>query len=365
MLVSLCNSGAAQNNAQQEKNKVLLSDSNCPTTSAVFKKDSASNSAATAKESARLEKMRKKLGIVRPPFLKQGDSVGILTVSSPMEASRQEADSLIDIVRSWGLKVRTGENLYKHEAGAFSVSDKERGEEMQRMIDNDNIKAIIFYRGGYGAIRTMDYVNFTPLLKHPKWIVGFSDLTTYISVFCNMKYESIHGEMPGGYNTRHPETDINALTTKAALFGNVEEYKVEPNKYSQYGEAEGILVGGNMSLMSMAYGTPYDLKITGNEILYIEEVDEKMDTIDRFLQQLKKSGKLQKIKGLMVGSFVRAKDNAGWGFDVYDLIKTYTKDLNIPVLYGIRCGHGKINHALYMGAPVKLSVTPQGGTVIF
>lgn len=306
----------------------------------------------------------KVIDVIRPPYLKPGDSIGILTVSSPVESSRSKADSLIGLVESWGLKVRLGENLFKRENGAFTVSDKERGEEMQRMIENDNLKAIIFYRGGYGAIRTVDYVDFSYLRKHPKWIVGFSDLTTYLSILSNLHIESIHGGMLTSYSLTNPD-DVDTRTARAALFGELKSYETEPNIYNKYGQVEGTLVGGNMSIMSMAVGTPYDLKIDDNSILFIEEVDEKVDAIDRFMQQLLRSGKLEKIKGLIIGNFTRPKNEDYWGMKVYDMLNFYTKDMSIPVLYGLKSGHGKINNALYMGGKIKLSVSDKGGVVEF
>lgn len=345
--------------------QTLISESNCPTTQAIYKTDSIARSEAEIQICRELEKMHKRMRTIHPDYLKVGDSVGIMTVSSPVSQSREKADSLIDIVRSWGLKVRLGENLFKHEDGAFSVSDMERGEELQRMIDNDNLKAIIFYRGGYGAIRTLDYVDFSRLKKHPKWMLGFSDLTTYLSIFCNMNLESIHCAMLNSFSLSNPVMDIDTRTTRAALFGEIQRYDVEPNEYNQSGEVEGVIVGGNMSLMAVSHGTPYDLKIGENNILYIEEVDENMNTIDRFMQQLKKSGKLSKVKGMIIGNFVRAKDTGGWDVSIYDLIKTYTQELDIPVLYGLRSGHGKINHALYFGQPVKMIVSPEGSSIIF
>lgn len=342
--------------------EMLISESNCPTTEAIYR---TSDKIYAPETIAAHKKALKRFGLVCPPYLQKGDSVGVVTVSSPVTHSRGKADSLIAIMESWGLKVKLGKNLFKRECGAFSVSDKERGEELQEMIDNENIKAIIFYRGGYGAIRTVDYVDLTPLKKHPKWVMGFSDLTTYLSLLNNMGIESIHGGMVSSISRSDPENDIDTKTMRATLFGELESLNVEPNDYNQYGEVEGVLVGGNMSLMSIAYGTPYDLEVDKNSILFIEEVDEKMSAIDRFMQQLSKSGKLSQIKGMVIGTFVRPTDDYDWGISIYDLIKSYTKDLNIPVLYGIRSGHGKYNHSLYMGGPVILKVTPEGGSITF
>ena len=135
--------------------------------------------------------------IIRPPCLQPGDRIGIMTISSPMDAdSRAEAYSLIDVVRSWGVNVKLGENLFKNDFYAFPASDKERAEEFMRMIKNDNLKAIVFYRGGYGAIRTLEYIDWDEVKKHPKWIAGFSDVTTLLMIYANMGIQTIHGAMP-------------------------------------------------------------------------------------------------------------------------------------------------------------------------
>lgn len=304
--------------------------------------------------------------IVKPVFLQPGDSVGIMTISSPMDAStRAEADSLINIVRSWGVNVRLGENLFKKEFYAFSVSDKERAEEFMRMVRNPNLKAIVFYRGGYGAIRTLEYIDWEEVKRNPKWIVGFSDVTTMLMMYANMGIQSIHGAMLNSYwLNRRP--DSSAITVGDALFGRVKEYKTTPHPFNKYGEAEGILVGGNMTLISVAEGTPYDLNIDENSILFIEEVGEGLNDVDRFMQQLKKSGKLGKVKAMLVGSYRKVVDDEDpWNLTPYELIKTYTDELDIPVIFNYPAGHGRPHYATYIGGPVKVTVNENGGKIEF
>ena len=304
--------------------------------------------------------------IIKPEFLQPGDSVGIMTISSPMDAdSRAEADSLIDIVRSWGVNVKLGENLFKKDFYAFSASDKERAEEFMRMIKNDNLKAIVFYRGGYGAIRTLEYIDWEEVKKHPKWIVGFSDVTTMLMVYANMGIQTIHGAMLNSYwLTRRP--DSSAITVSDALFGRLKKYHVNPHPFNKYGTAEGILVGGNMTLISIAEGTPYDLDINENSILFIEEVGEGFNDVDRYMQQLKKSGKLDKVKALVIGSYRNVVDSEDpWGISLYELLKTYTDELDIPVIYNDPAGHGRPHYATYIGGHVKITVDENGAEVEF
>ncbi len=304
--------------------------------------------------------------IVKPAFLQPGDSVGIMTISSPMDAdSRGEADSLIDIVRSWGVKVRLGENLFKKDFLAFSASDKERAEEFMKMVKNDNLKAIIFYRGGYGAIRTLEYIDWEEVKRHPKWIVGFSDVTTLLAIYANMGIETIHGAMLNSYwLTKRP--DSAAITVSDALFGRLKSYHVNPHPFNKFGEAEGRLVGGNMTLISIAEGTPYSLEIDDNTILFIEEVGEGFNVVDRYMQQLKKSGKLDKVKALIIGSYRRVVDDEDpWGISLYELLKTYTDELDIPVVFNYPGGHGRPNYATYIGGQVKVTVNENGAEIEF
>lgn len=304
---------------------------------------------------------------IRPPYLQVGDSVGLMTISSPISltSTQGKIDSLINIVRGWGVNVRYGRNLFKHDYNAFTVSDKERAEEFMELVKNDNLKAIIFYRGGYGAIRTLEYLDLEEIKKHPKWVLGFSDVTSYHNVLSNIGMESIHGAMLNSYYLK-TRPDSAAITASDALFGRIKSYKFAPNPYNQFGEVEGKLVGGNMTLISIAEGTPYDLKINGPTILFIEEVGESMNAVDGMMQQLEKSGKLSQVKGMVIGNFTRITDDEyPWGITPYDVIKHYTEKLNIPVAYGVTAGHGRPNHALYLGRKVTLKVDESGSEIIF
>lgn len=320
--------------------------------------------AIAQKQSKSYQKMCK--NIIRPPYLQPGDSVGIMTVSSPMDAAtRGEADSLINIVKGWGVKVRLGENLFKHEFTPFSVSDKERAEEFMRMIRNDNLKAIVFYRGGYGAIRTLEYLNFDEIRKHPKWILGFSDVTTYLIVWANLGIETVHGAMLNSFWLKK-RPDSTQITDSDALFGRLKSYKIKPHPYNKYGTAEGKLVGGNMTLISIAEGTPYNLKMDEPSVLFIEEVGESLNGIDGCMQQLKKSGKLGRAKAVLVGNFYKVTDKEDpWGVKAQDVIRQYTDALNVPVVFGFPCGHGRPNYATYYGRPVKVKVDSGGAEIIY
>jgi len=316
---------------------------------------------------------------ISPAFLQPGDSVGLMTISSPLEENEEEAKEYIDIIRSWGLKVRYGENLFSHSYMAFSNTDSLRAAEFEHLLCNDNLKAIIMYRGGSGSARTVKYLDLSLIRKHPKLLLGFSDVTTYLNIYSNLHVESIHAAMlnsfirpsrlaQGARKEIYPQgVDSTALSSRDALFGRIKGYNVAPHKYNRPGCVEGRLVGGNMSIMSISYGTPYELQVDDESILFIEEVGEGMNTCDRYMTQLKNSGKLSKVKAIVVGRFRNIKDSEDdWGsVDIYELIDSYTHDLGIPVLFWMRSGHGLPNFALYMGKKVRISVSETGGSIEF
>lgn len=305
---------------------------------------------------------------IQPPFLQPGDSIGVMVISSPINAVRRtKVDSMLKVVEGIGVKIRLGEHLFKNEFAAFSVTDKERAEEFMGMVRNPNLKAILFYRGGYGAIRTLEYLNMEEIKRNPKWIVGFSDVTTLHNVLSNSGIQSIHGGMPSSYwLTKRDTPDSTLITVKDALFGKTTGYNINPHPYNKYGEAEGILAGGNMTLITASIGTPYDLNVDENTILFIEEVGEGIKDVDRYMQQLKKSGKLDKIKALLVGNFTKIRDDEDpWNMGAYELIKMYADELDIPVVYRFPSGHSRPNYAQYLGRKVRVVANEEGASIEF
>ena len=298
--------------------------------------------------------------VPRPAYLQPGDTVGIMLLSSPVAERRSEADSLIDIVRSWGVNVKLGEHLFKLDYPPFNVTDQQRAQEFMDMVKDDNVKAIVFYRGGYGAIRTMDYLDFDEIRKHPKWIVGYSDVTTLHLALQRAGMESVHAAMLNSYwMTRRP--DSAAITVSDALFGRLKGYHINPHPYNKLGEVTGKIVGGNMTLISIAEGTSYNLPVDDNTILFIEEVGENMNAVDGMMQQLKKSGKLGKAKAVLVGNMTRIRDDEDpWNITPQELIKRYTDELDVPVVFGFPSGHSRPNYAIYLGREVHLSVREDG-----
>lgn len=302
---------------------------------------------------------------LRPEYLKEGDSVGVVDISSAISLSTDSAQTILNRIRRWGLKVKLGAHVFDHSGNWFPASDVERALDVQSMIDDKNIRAIICFRGGYGAIRTLSYLNLMKLREDPKWLVGFSDITVMHYALRVVGIESIHGEMPAKFNSDSVSIDASAMSMRDALFGKVTEYVTAPVEYNQYGSAEGQLVGGNMTIIANLSATDIDNYFTSPSILLIEDVGEQIYAIDRRLQMLKRSGKLSRIKGLIVGHFIDTEQEERWGSSVYELIHEYAKELKIPVIFSFPSGHTDPNYSLYMNRKVRISVDAKGGKVTF
>lgn len=302
---------------------------------------------------------------LRPKFLTTGDSVGVVDISSTITLPTDTAQSILNRIRRWGLKIKLGAHVFDKSGNWFPASDAERASDVQDMIDDPNIRAIIFFRGGYGAVRTLDYLNLMKLRQDPKWFVGFSDITVLHYALRTVGIESIHGEMPSKFNSDSVSIDSSAMSMHDALFGKVTGYTTAPSEYNQYGTAEGQLVGGNMTIIANLSATDIDNYYTEPSILLIEDVGEQIYAIDRRFQMLKRSGKLNRIKGLIVGHFLDTEQEARWGSSVYELIHEYAKQLNIPVIFSFPAGHTDPNYSLYMNRNVRISVDAKGGKVTF
>ncbi len=288
-----------------------------------------------------------------PPYLKPGDTIGIVCPAGYMPF--EKAQSCIETLTDWGFKVIPGKTL-GHQFHYFSGTDEERRNDLQRMMDDKNIDAILCGRGGYGMGRIIDKLDFTKFEKHPKWIVGFSDITVLHShLLSNFKIASLHAPMAAAFNDgEYKNQYIQSLHD--ALLGKKAHYKTEGNMLDQPGNARGVLVGGNLSLLVNVIGTTSDIK-TKNKILFIEEIGEYIYSVDRMMYQLKRSGKLEHLKGLIIGRFSDMKDTTvPFGQTVEDAIKDLVKDYHYPVCFEFPVSHDKENYALKVGVSYKLKV---------
>jgi len=287
---------------------------------------------------------------LRPAYLKQGDTIGI--VAPARKVSAEELAPAIKILESWGLKIKTGKNIFSVQ-DQFAGSDAQRMADYQDMLDDTEVKAIISARGGYGSVRIIDALNFSSFKKNTKWIIGYSDVTAMHSHIHNhLGMETLHAAMPISFNK-----DAESLALlKKALFGKELSYSISSTPLSRKGESKGVLVGGNLSLLYALAATPSDIDTKG-KILFLEDLDEYLYHIDRMMMQLKRSGKLSGLKGLVIGCFSDMKDNTiPFGKTAEEIILDAVKEYNYPVCFGFPAGHGIKNYPLYLGREVELSV---------
>ncbi|MFM2375856.1 MAG: putative murein peptide carboxypeptidase [Bacteroidota bacterium] len=289
------------------------------------------------------------------PFLKSGDKVGI--ASPARRVSPEEMAPAIASLQEWGLVPVLGDHLFGV-CKQFSGTDAERRTDIQRMIDSPEIKAIFFSRGGYGCLRIVDQLDFSGLRRHPKWIVGFSDLTAFAGAISNEGVASIHGPMCISWNGKTSDA-IARGHLRELLMGKVPSYAYVPADPGMVltGKATGRLLGGNLSLISQMIGTP-DAFHTEGSILFIEDIDEYLYHIDRMMIHLRRSGMLDRLAGLIVGGFTDLKDNdVPFGYTVEEIVRDAVGDCNYPVCFGFPAGHLPSNYPLVIGAMATLSVS--------
>jgi muramoyltetrapeptide carboxypeptidase len=292
--------------------------------------------------------------ITIPPYLQKGDTIGIVAPAGYMPIEKMQ--TCIETLDSWGYTVQLGTTTHSNSQNYFSGTDEERLNDLQQMLDDRNIKAILCARGGYGTSRIIDRINFKKFRKHPKWIVGFSDITVLHShIFSNYKIASLHAPMAAAFNDGEFNNSY-ILSLKDALEGKPSHYECEPHAFNKAGEAKGQLVGGNLSLLAHLIGTKSDIK-TKNKILFLEDVGEYLYNVDRLLIQLKRSGKLDKLAGLVVGGFTDSKDTERpFGKSVYDIIYEQVGEYDFPICFGFPVSHAKENYALKVGAKYHLQI---------
>lgn len=288
--------------------------------------------------------------IKQPAHLKKGDKIAIVC---PAKKLPKRIDSAIKILEQWGLEVITGQTV-SAEYHQFAGDDALRISDLQGSLDDPEIKAIIAGRGGYGTIRIIDELDFTKFKAHPKWIVGFSDITVLLShLLAETGVQSIHGQMPYTFDEATPES-LKSL--HAALFGEPVSYTYQHGFPGRKGSAEGILIGGNLTLLIAVQGSVSEIDYT-DKILFIEDVGEHEYAIDRMMRILKRSGKLAKLKGLIVGAFNEmAPESIPFGQTPEQVIWDIVKEYNYPVCFNFPVGHINDNRAMVVGAEVKLMV---------
>ncbi|MCC7401659.1 MAG: LD-carboxypeptidase [Chitinophagaceae bacterium] len=299
--------------------------------------------------------------VIRPPYLKKDDIIGITAPAGYI--TLEEITPAVQLMESWGYKIRVGDTIGKKDF-TFAGTDEERLADLQKMLDDPKVKAIMCARGGYGSVRIIDKINWNRFRARPKWIIGFSDITVlHAHINRNFGIATLHSKMcnsfPDDWSKAEPIQVETIESIHKALNGENVHYPVTPNPNNRYGNAEGPLVGGNLKTLETLACSPSDL-YTGGKILFVEDTGEYMYSIDRMFWSLKRSGKLSKLKGLIIGGFkVKSDpDTEDFGQALEQIVLEKIKNFRFPVCFDFPVGHQKNNFALKCGMKHRLQVKP-------
>lgn len=294
--------------------------------------------------------------MIQPKALQKGDTVGLVALACKVDFDLIKP--AIEVIENiWGLNVVLGTSLTS-KYHQFAGTDEIRANDFQLMLDDPNIKAIISARGGYGSSRLLDKIDFTNFIQNPKWVTGFSDITAVLCHIHTLGIESIHSTMLKLFMQDGGEFALETL--RKVLFGESLAYNIPAHSLNKKGIAKGQLVGGNLAMLTHIIGSKSDVDTAG-KILFLEDVGEYLYSIDRMMIQLKRSGKLQSLAGLIVGHFSDLEDNeVQFGKNANEIIQDAVAEYNFPVCYGFPVGHEPENWALPCGRAISLSVEENG-----
>lgn len=289
-----------------------------------------------------------------PPYLKKGDTIGIVCPAGYMAA--EKVHTCIATLKEWGYQVKIGKTVGGDSQTYFSGTDEERLYDFQQMLDDEDVKAVLFGRGGYGTGRIIENISFKKFKKDPKWIIGYSDITVLHShIYSNYYISTLHSPMAGAFNDEGFKNEY-VQSLKNVLEGNKISYTIPENEFNRKGDEEGELVGGNLALLAHLVGTGSDIKTKGR-ILFIEDIGEQMYNIDRMMHQLKRSGKLEKLNGLIFGIFSDTQDTERpFGTPLHEMLWDIIKEYDYPVCFDFPVSHTNKNYALKVGINYRLKV---------
>lgn len=309
------------------------------------------------------DKSKAKRRVRNPPYLKEGDTIGI---TSPAGYISLEAIApSVQLMESWGFKVKIGECVGKRDY-TYGGTDQERADDLQQMLDDREVKAIMCARGGYGLVRIVDRLNFSRFERAPKWVIGFSDVTVlhgHINRNCGIA--TIHSKMCNSFPTDWSSATAVQISTilsiKDALTGKKMDYTAPRALSNRLGSAEGVLVGGNLSIIETLAGSASDLSTYG-KLLFLEDTGEELYRLDRMFWNLKRTGKLANLAGLIVGGFKLKVEESGaeFGKSIYEIVMEKVEEYNYPVCFDFPVGHQVNNFALRCGMKHRLEVRIDG-----
>jgi muramoyltetrapeptide carboxypeptidase len=306
------------------------------------------------------------LPLITPAYLQAGDTIGITCPAGAI--TLKEIEPAMQLIQSWGFRIKVGETVGKKDF-TFGGTDAERAADMQQMMDDPSLKAILCARGGYGSVHIIDRLDLAGLTRHPKWVIGFSDITVILChLHRNLNMAAIHSKMcnsfPDDWSKAEPIQAESILSIRQALAGEKMQYSIPRDDKNRTGIGEGPLVGGNLKTIETLSGTRSDIDTTG-KILFVEDTGEYLYSIDRMFWNLERTGKLSGLKGLVVGGFKTKPDDPGddFGRTLYDIVLDRVKGYTYPVCFGFPVGHQKNNFALKNGMSHRLTVDGQKATL--
>ena len=302
--------------------------------------------------------------LIQPPYLKAGDTVAIVAPSGILKNRNDEVGRALALLDSLGLNAVIGRHVFK-QADHFAGTDAERCEDFQMALDDPSISAIWCARGGYGTVRILDKLDYTKFKEHPKWIIGYSDITALHNQVHNEGYQSIHALMCVSLTEDINDIKETVDTFAAAIFGNPVNYTLKGSAFNKVGEVSGPLVGGNLTMLHTMLGSETSIDTSG-KILFIEEIGEYKYHIDRMLQSLKRAGYFDNCEGVIVGDMSKLRKNTTlWGTSVEELIVDALSEFDFPIAFNMPAGHEKDNRAMVLGKRITLKVEKDKSTFKF
>jgi len=292
--------------------------------------------------------------MIIPPKLKVGDKIGL--ISTARKVSLEELNYSIEIIHSWGLEVVFGKFLFE-EYHQFSGTITQRVIDLQGMINDDTINAILCCRGGYGTVQIIDKIDFSNLRKNMKWIIGYSDTTVLHSHLHRIGFATLHATMPINFSNNTPQS---LLSLKKSLFGIENIIEASPHHFNRSGKVTGEIVGGNLSILYSLLGSKSDINTEG-KILFIEDLDEYLYHIDRMVINMHRNDKFRNLKGMIIGSMSDMHDNSiSFGYTAEAIIFNYIKEYNFPVCFDFPSGHIDDNRSIKLGVDSVLDINTNG-----
>ncbi len=305
----------------------------------------------------------------RPPYLQAGDSIAIVAPAGILKDRKGTIQKAIELAENWGLYVVLGEHVFRQN-NHFAGTDVERAADFQEALDNKSIKAIWTARGGYGSVRILDLLDFTKFKEHPKWIIGYSDITALHNHIHNLEIETMHGMMATSLEDKPEQIMQTIASFKRALFGEELRYLIPLSIHNRSvlsslkNGIEGQIVGGNLSILTSMLGSNSQLATDG-KILFIEEIGEYKYSIDRMLQSLKRAGYFTKVKAVIIGNISAIKKNSTkWGSSIEQLILAVVPE-DVPVFFDFPAGHEADNRTIIFGRNVQLIKADENLSLVF